>query len=48
LNKFGGFGGLDGEKIKDKVTKGEALKLSKVSDVKESNSDITKDDKINS
>ena len=35
LSKFGGFGGLDAERIKDKVLKGEPLKLSKCEELPE-------------
>mgnify|MGYP000340729627 CR=1 FL=1 len=35
MTKFGGFGGLNGERIKDKVLKGEPLKLSKCDELPE-------------
>lgn len=35
LSKFGGFGGLNGVRIKDKVLKGEPLKLSKCDELPE-------------
>lgn len=37
LNKFSGFGGLNGEKNKGKVQRGDPLKLSNCKDLEEEN-----------